>query len=181
MVDSFQTHYLEDIAYRYRTLKTIADRALAQVRGDELFATLDAEGNSLAILMKHLSGNMIHNWTRPFAPDDDKPLRDRDGEFKIRPGDNRDSIQEGWEEGWGRLLEAVEGFTEADMEKRIKVRWREYTLVQALNRQLFHYSLHVGQIVFLAKHIRGAEWESLSIPRGQSEAYNEKIRKERPP
>jgi len=86
MVDSFQTHYLEDIAYRYRTLKTIADRALAQVRGDELFATLDAEGNSLAILMKHLSGNMIHNWTLPFAPDDDKPRGTGTGSSRSAPG-----------------------------------------------------------------------------------------------
>jgi len=181
MAKSFRAHYLEDMAYRYRTLKTMADRALAQVRGDELFTTLDAEGNSLAILMKHLSGNMIHNWTSPFAADGNKPPRDRDGEFEIRPGDTRDSIQAGWEVGWGRLLGAVGGFGEGDMEKKIRVRWREYTLVQALNRQLFHYSLHVGQIVFLAKHIRGAEWESLSIPRGQSEAYNERIRRERPP
>lgn len=181
MADSFKTHYLEDVAYRYRTLKTMADRALAQVRGDELFITLDAEGNSLAVLMKHLSGNMVHNWTRPYAADDDKPPRDRDGEFEIRIGDTKDSVHAGWEEGWSRLLGALEGFTAADTERKIKVRWREYTLVQALNRQLFHYSLHVGQIVFLAKHIRGAEWESLSIPRGQSEAYNERIRRERPP
>ena len=181
MTDSFQTQYLEDIAYRFKTLRRMADRALAQVSGDELFTTLDAEGNSLAVLMKHLSGNMVHNWTLPFAADDDKPLRDRDGEFEIRIGDTGDSVYAGWEEGWGRLLEAVEGFEEADTERKIRVRWREYTLVQALNRQLFHYSLHVGQIVFLAKHIRGAEWESLSIPRGQSEAYNERVRRERPP
>ena len=180
-MESFQAHYLEDMAYRLKTLKRMSERALAQVESEELFTTLDEVENSLAVLMKHLSGNMVHNWTRPFAADDDKPPRDRDGEFEIRPGDTRDSVFEGWEEGWSRLLEAVEGFTEADMGKKIRVRWREYTLVQALNRQLFHYSLHVGQIVFLAKHIRGAEWESLSIPRGQSEAYNERIRRERPP
>ena len=173
-------HYLQDIGQRLRSLKALADRAIAQIRDDELFSSIDDVSNSVAVLMKHMAGNMVHNWTYPFAPDEEKPVRDREGEFEAGE-DTKDGIFGLWEEGWGILLDAVAGFTEADLERRVIVRWREYTLIESLNRQLVHYAEHVGQIIFLAKHFRGEEWESLSIPKGQSEAYTERMRRERGP
>ena len=179
-MNTLSSHFLEDVAYRFRGLKGLADRAISQVEDDELFASIDDVSNSVAVLMKHLAGNMDHNWTYPFAPDEEKPMRDRDGEFEAR-GDSKDALFELWEKGWATLLEAVEGFTGDDVERKVIVRWREYTLLEALNRQLVHYAQHVGQIIFLAKHFRGGDWESLSIPRGQSEAYAERMRRERLP
>ena len=173
-------HYLQDMEQRLRSLKALADRALAQVKDEELFASIDDVSNSVAVLMKHMAGNMVHNWTYTFAPDEEKPVRDREGEFEAGE-DTRDAIFRLWEEGWSVLLDAVTGFTEADLESRVIARWREYTLIETLNRQLVHYAQHVGQMIFLAKHLKGEEWESLSIPRGQSEAYAERMRRERRP
>ena len=173
-------HYLQDMEQRIRSLKALADRALAQVRDEELFTSIDDVSNSVAVLMKHMAGNMVHNWTYTFAPDEEKPPRDREGEFEAGK-DAKDVIFRLWEDGWSVLLDAVTGFTEADLERRVIVRWREYTLIESLNRQLVHYAQHVGQIIFLAKHFRGDEWESLSIPRGQSEAYTERMRREMHP
>jgi len=173
-------HYLHDMEQRLRSLRGLADRTLAQVRDEKLFTSIDDVSNSVAVLMKHMAGNMVHNWTYPFAPDEEKPVRDREGEFKAGE-DTRDAIFRLWEEGWRVLLDAVTGFTEADLERRVIVRWREYTLIESLNRQLIHYAQHVGQIIFLAKHFRGEEWESLSIPQGQSEAYAKRMRRERSP
>ena len=172
-------HYLQDMGQRLLSLKAHADRALAQVRDEELFASIDDVSNSVAVLMKHMAGNMVHNWTTPFASDEEKPVRDREGEFEAK--DDKETIFGLWEKGWSILLDAVSGFTEADFERKVTVRWREYTLLESLNRQLVHYAQHVGQIIFLAKHFRGKEWESLSIPRGQSEAYAERTRRERRP
>jgi len=173
-------HYLQDVCYKFRSLKGLADRAIAQVRDDELFTSIDGVSNSVAVLMKHIAGNMVHNWTYPFAPDEEKPSRDREDEFEAGE-DFKEAIFDLWEEGWGILIDSATGFTEADLERRVIVRWREYTLIEALNRQLVHYAQHVGQIIFLAKHFRGEEWESLSIPKGQSEAYDERMRRERQP
>ena len=173
-------HYLQDMGQRLRSLKALVDRASAQVTDEELFSSIDGVSNSVAVLMKHMAGNMVHNWTYPFAPDEEKPVRDREGEFEAGE-DTRDGIFGLWEEGWRVLLDAVTSFTEADLERRVISRWREYTLIEILNRQLVHYSQHVGQMIFLAKHFRGGEWESLSIPRGQSEAYTERMRRERHP
>lgn len=180
MDETFVKQYLVDINHRFSGLKSLADRAIAQVRDEELHTSIDGESNSVAVLMKHMAGNMVHNWTYPFAPDEEKPVRDRVGEFETGE-ETRDGIFRLWEEGWSVLLDAVTGFTEADLERRVIARWKEYTLIELLNRQLVHYAQHVGQIIFLAKHFRGEEWESLSIPRGQSEAYTERMRRERHP
>jgi hypothetical protein len=173
-------HYLQDMGYKFRSLKGLADRAIAQVRDEELFTSIDGVSNSVAVLMKHIAGNMVHNWTYPFAPDEEKPARDREAEFEAG-GDTKDAIHGLWEEGWRILIDAVTSFTEADLERRVIVRWREYTLIEALNRQLVHYAQHIGQIIFLAKHFRGEEWDSLSISKGESEAYAERMRRERQP
>jgi hypothetical protein len=168
--------YLKDVAYRSRQLKTLADRAIAQITDDELYVKIDEESNSIAILMKHLAGNMIHRWKDSYRPDEEKPSRDREGEFTIGSGDTKAELLERWELGWGHFFAAIERFKAEDLTGKIMIRWREYTLVEAINRQLIHYAQHVGQIIFLAKHFRLGDWESLSIPRGQSEAFNEMMR-----
>jgi len=169
--------YLKDIAYRSRQLKTLADRAIAQVTDDELFVKIDEESNSIAILMKHLAGNMIHRWKDPYRPDEEKPSRDREGEFEIGSGDTKVELFKRWESGWGHFFTALERFEAEDLTGKIMIRWREYTLMEAINRQLIHYAQHVGQIILLAKHFRLGDWESLSILRGQSEAFNEMMRR----
>jgi len=169
--------YLKDVANRSRQLKSLADRAIVQVTDDELFAKIDEESNSIAILTKHLAGNMIHRWTDPYEPDEEKPRRNREGEFEIESGDTKAELFERWESGWAHFFEVLERFKAEDLTRKILIRWREYTLMEAINRQLIHYAQHIGQIIFLAKHFRLRDWESLSIPRGQSEAFNEKMRK----
>jgi hypothetical protein len=165
--------YLKDIAYRSRQLKSLADRAIAQVTEEELFSQIDEESNTIAILMKHLAGNMIHRWTDPYGPDENKPKRNREGEFEIETGDVKAELFERWESGWAHFFVALERFKAEDLTRKVLIRWREYALLEAINRQLIHYAQHVGQIIFLAKHFKLGDWESLSIPRGQSEAFNE--------
>jgi hypothetical protein len=156
--------YLKDVAYRSSQLKSLADRAIAQVTDDELFVKIDDESNSIAILMKHLAGNMIHRWKG-------------EGEFEVGSGDTNVELFERWESEWGHFFLAIERFKAEDLTDKIMIRWREYTLMETLNRQLIHYAQHVGQIIFLAKHFRLGDRESLSIPRGQSEAFNEMMRR----
>lgn len=176
MKNTFESIYLKDVLHRFKQLKSLAERAIAQVSDGELFTKIDEESNSIAILMKHLAGNMIHNWTDPFKPYDEKPKRHRDGEFEIGSGDAKADIFERWEEGWGRLFKAIENLKEEDLTSSIEIRWREYSLIEAINRQLVHYAQHVGQMIFIAKHFRLGDWQSLSIPRGQSEAFDEMMR-----
>jgi hypothetical protein len=176
MNNTFELVYLKDVLHRFQQLKSLAERAIAQVSDGELFTKIDEESNSIAILMKHLAGNMLHNWTHPFKPYDERPKRNRDGEFEIESGDAKADVFARWEEGWGRLFNAIETLKEEDLTRNIEIRWREYPLIEAMNRQLVHYAQHVGQIIFIAKHFRLKDWQSLSIPRGQSEAFNEMMR-----
>jgi hypothetical protein len=177
MGSNIGSDYLKDVANRSRQLKSLADRAIAQVTEEELFSKIDEESNSIAILMKHLSGNMNHRWTDPYGPDEEKLRRNREGEFEIESGDTKAELFERWESGWGHFFEALERFKAEDLTRMILIRWREYTLMEAINRQMIHYAQHVGQIIFLAKHFTLGDWESLSIPRGQSEAFNEMMRR----
>lgn len=156
---------LNDIENRLRSIKSTADRALEQVKEEELFIEIDEESNSLAIIMKHMSGNMLHTWTNPFTPVEEKPDRKRDTEFVIEGGDTGDTIQKRWEAGWKALFDAFELFQEEKLTKKVTSRGRELILLEMLSRQLVHYAQHVGQILFLGKHIRGSDWKSLSIPK----------------
>jgi hypothetical protein len=176
MTDPFVASYLEDVIHRFQRIKALAGRALAQVADDELFTVLDAEGNSIALLMKHLAGNMRARWRDPFASDGETAGRDRDREFEREAGDTRASLNERWEAGWGCLFDALASFRPADLGATVRVRGRPYSLLQAINRQLSHYAYHVGQIVFLAKHLRAGDWRSLSVPRGQSRAFDRAMR-----
>jgi uncharacterized damage-inducible protein DinB len=161
----FASTYLEDIKQRYQYLKSLADRALAQVRDEELPIAIDEESNSLTVLMKHLSGNMIHFWTDPFSPEEERPPRHRDLEFVVEEGDTKEIAFERWERAWDVFLESLNRLKPDDLGRSIILRGEEYMLLIFLNRNFRHYAIHVGQIMFLAKHFRGRDWKSLSVPR----------------
>lgn len=165
-------NYFEDALSSLRAYKKLADKAIAQVQDEEFFVTLDDESNSVAVIMKHMAGNMFSRWTNFLTSDGEKPNRNRDMEFVIESQTNKDDVIDYWERGWACLFEALEPLRPEDFEKKVKIRGEEHTIVQAINRQLMHYSYHVGQIVFLAKHFRSASWKSLSIPRNRSGEFN---------
>ena len=163
------THYLEDITSQLEKLKKLADDAIAQASDEELFATIDAESNSLAIIMRHIAGNLRSRFTDFLTTDGEKPGRHRDDEFEIPHGTSRESIVADWERGFNHLMVALQQLTPADLLRDVYIRGERHTVLQALNRAFGHLASHVGQIVFLAKHLRGSSWRTLSIPRGQSE------------
>jgi hypothetical protein len=175
MSETLAGHYLADALKVFRTYKSLGEKAIAQVRDEELFVTLDPEANSIALIVKHLWGNMRSRWTDFLTTDGEKPDRHRDTEFEQDAGLTRADVERWWEEGWQIVFNAVEPLTPADVERVVLIRGEPHTVMQAINRQLAHYAHHVGQIVLLAKHFRSAEWQSLSIPRGQSEAFRQKM------
>ncbi len=164
-------HYLDDIQVQFRKLKDQADRAAAQVGDADFFAAIDGEANSIAVLMKHVSGNMRSRWTDFLTTDGEKPDRDRDREFIAEDQDSRAQVLARWEDGWRLALASIAALTPAEVARTITVRGEPHTVVQALHRQLTHYAAHVGQIVLLAKHFAGANWRTLSIPRGKSKEF----------
>jgi len=172
MNETLAEEYLADAIASFRSYKKLADKAIAQVTDEELFVTLDEESNSIAVVMKHLAGNMFSRWTDFLTSDGEKPDRNRDVEFVIESNTTRDDVISYWERGWKCVFDAIEPLTPADFTRRVIIRGQEHTIVQAINRQLTHYSYHIGQIVFLAKHFRSSEWQSLSIPRNRSAAFN---------
>ena len=155
-----------------RAYKKLAEKALAQLKDEEFFVTLDDESNSVAVVMKHMAGNMLSRWTDFLTSDGEKPNRNRDTEFVIDPNTTKDEVLAYWERGWQCVFDALAPLTSADCEKTVTIRGETHTIVQALNRQLMHYAYHIGQIVFLAKHFRSAQWTSLSIPRNRSAQFN---------
>ena len=172
MNDSLATHYLEDSIASLRAYKKLAEKALDQLSEEEFFITLDAEGNSVAVIMKHMAGNMFSRWTDFLTTDGEKPNRNRDMEFVIEPKTSKDDLIDFWQQGWQCVFEALEPLRAEDLGKKVLIRGEEHTVIQAINRQLMHYANHIGQIVFLAKHFRSAEWKSLSIPRNRSAEFN---------
>lgn len=165
-------NYFEDALSSLRAYKKLADKAIAQLRDEEFFITLDDESNSVAVIMKHMAGNMFSRWTDFLTSDGEKPDRNRDMEFVIEAQTSKDDVLAYWERGWKCVFDALEPLRPEDFEKKVLIRGEEHTIVQAINRQLMHYSCHVGQIVFLAKHFRSADWKSLSIPRNRSGEFN---------
>ena len=175
MNESLAAHYLEDSIASLRAYKKLADRALDQLNEGELFITLDDEANSIAVIMKHMAGNMFSRWTDFLTTDGEKPDRNRDAEFVIAPHTGKDDVLAYWERGWQRVFEALEPLQADDLGRKVMIRGEEHTVIQAINRQLMHYANHVGQIIFLAKHFRSAEWKSLSIPRNRSDDFNKYV------
>lgn len=168
MNESLATHYLEDSIASLRSYKKMAEKALDQLSEAEFFITLDEEGNSVAVIMKHMAGNMFSRWTDFLTTDGEKPDRKRDLEFVIEPGMGKDAVLDYWQRGWQCVFGALEPLNAADLGKTVIIRGEEHSVIQAINRQLMHYANHIGQIIFLAKHFRSAEWKSLSIPRNRS-------------
>ena len=157
--------YLEDVRAQFRKLKKLAEDALAQVKDDELLVTLDPESNSLGVIMKHMAGNLRSRFTDFLTTDGEKPNRNRDGEFEIADRAHRAAVFADWESGWSRLFETLDGLTPEDLLRDVYIRGERHSVIQALDRQMTHHAYHVGQIVFLAKHLRSADWRTLSIPR----------------
>ena len=172
MDESLATHYLEDSIASLRAYKKLTDKALDQLNEDEFFVTLDEEANSVAVIMKHMAGNMFSRWTNFLTSDGEKPDRNRDLEFVIEPKTSKGDVITYWEKGWQRVFDTLEPLRAEDLGKKVLIRGEEHTVIQAINRQLMHYANHIGQIVFLAKHFRSSEWKSLSIPRNRSAEFN---------
>jgi hypothetical protein len=167
---SLGSHYLETVGRDFRKLKTLGESALAQVDDTQLHASLDPGSNSLATLVRHMAGNMRSRWTDFLRADGEKPDRRRDSEFEGSTA-SRAEVLTLWESGWACLFEALAALAADDLESVVRIRGVELTALEAIDRQMSHYGQHVGQIVFLAKHLSGDRWRSLSIPRGQSEDW----------
>jgi hypothetical protein len=172
-MSDFPTGYLADMGTQFAKLRNTAERAMAQV-GDEDFAKiLDREDNSIAIITKHISGNLRSRCTDFLTSDGEKPDRDRDGEFVLHSEDTRTQLLNEWAKAWDLLAATVAALAPEDLERTIYIRAEPHTVGQALNRHLAHLAYHVGQIVLLAKHWVGADWQTLTIPRGESKRFTQ--------
>jgi hypothetical protein len=172
MAHELTTSYLKDSSDLFAYYKKLGERALAQCPDPGLFLALDPESNSVAIIVKHMAGNMRSRWTDFLASDGEKPDRNRDSEFADAPT-TRNDVLALWERGWKYLFDALRALTEGDLERTVHIRNEPHSVMQAINRQVAHYSYHVGQIVFLAKHFAAEEgrWSSLTVPRGRSQQF----------
>jgi hypothetical protein len=160
--------YLEDVLRQLRKYEEMAEKAVAQVSDAQFFDLLDPEANSIALVIKHMAGNMRSRWTDFLTTDGEKPDRERDSEFLLEEGETREQLMARWREAWKLTFAAIEPLGPEDLTCSVTIRGEPHTVVEAIQRQLTHYSYHVGQIVLLAKHHAGREWKSLSIPRGRS-------------
>lgn len=165
------THYLDEARRQMRGQKRLAEGAIAQLKDEELFATLDPESNSVAVLVKHMAGNMRSRFTDFLTTDGEKPGRFRDQEFELNSATTRADVMRWWEEGWAQVFNALDTLKPEDVMRTVTIRGEPHTVLQAINRQIAHYGGHTGQIIFLAKHLCSSEWQTLSIPRGKSEEF----------
>ena len=170
--------FIDELRGEARRYREFADQALAQVDDAGFFATLAAESNSLALIVKHVAGNLRSRWTDFFAADGEKPDRQREREFELEPGDTRAALMARWEAAWSCLLETLDRMTAEDVSRTVVIRAEPHTVTRAALRSLAHTAGHVGQIVLLAKHVSGERWRSISIPRGQSEQVNQMMREQ---
>jgi len=170
-------NFHSDAVQSFCNYKKMAERAMEQVSDEEFFAAIDEEANSIAVIVKHLAGNLVSRWSDFLTTDGEKPTRDRDAEFEIRD-DSRMSLMEFWERGWKTLFDNIEPLTVDDFSKTVTIRGQVHTIVEAFNRQLSHYAYHIGQIVLLAKHFKSTEWKTLSIPKNRSAEFNKFLSKQ---
>jgi hypothetical protein len=170
MAHEFTSSYVKDSTDLLKYSKRQAERAIEQVPDEALFATLDQESNSIAIIVKHMAGNMRSRWTDFLTSDGEKPDRDRDTEFETPPK-TRQELLEMWEAGWRCVFSALGPLSDGDLARTVMIRSEPHSVMQAINRQIAHYSNHIGQIVLLAKHFAAANWHSLTVPRGQSKQF----------
>ena len=174
MALKFTTSYVEDALAVFRQYKLLGERAMLQVSDEQLFASLDEESNSIAIIVKHITGNMRSRWTDFLTTDGEKPTRNRDGEF-VDPPATREALMRDWEDGWACVFGAIEPLTDVDLTRTVTIRGEAHSVMQAINRQLSHYPMHVGQIVLLGKHYAGERWQTLSVARNRSAEFNRKV------
>jgi hypothetical protein len=174
MALKFTTDFLEDALSLLHYYKKLAEGAMAQVTDQELVTVLDGEMNSIALIVKHMAGNMRSRWTDFLTTDGEKPDRNRDSEF-VAPPRSRAELLAIWEEGWNRVFQALEPLTEADLGRTVTIRGEAHSVMQAVNRQLAHYPYHCGQIVMLAKHFRSDQWKSLTVPKNKSADFNQAV------
>lgn len=171
MTEQIINNYLSDAIASFRNYKNLAEKAMAQISDEEFFVSIDAEANSIAVIVKHIAGNLRSRWTDFLTSDGEKADRNRDTEFELM-SDTRESLMQYWEAGWQTLFDAIEPLTVEDFGRFITIRGEPHTICEALNRQLTHYAYHVGQIVLLAKHFRSADWKTLSVPKNKSAEFN---------
>jgi len=170
----FTTSYLTDSIALFRQYKKLAEKAIEQITDEQLLIMLDPEMNSIAQTVKHMTGNMRSRWTDFLHSDGEKPDRNRDSEF-VDPPATRESLLALWDEGWRLVFQALEPLTDADLDRKVFIRGEAHSVMQAINRQIAHYSYHCGQIVLLAKHFRSQDWKSLTIPRDKSVDFNRRV------
>src|SRR5258706_1769855 len=171
--------WLEEVLARYREQKSLADRAMAQLPDEALFESIGPESNSVAVIVKHLAGNLRSRWTDFLTSDGEKADRKRDSEFETGEEDTRASLLGASENAWRLLLTTAGSLRDQDLAVTVVIRGEPHSVVAALSRNLTHTAQHVGQIVFLAKHLAGGSWKTLSIPRGKSEEFTRRVRDQR--
>jgi uncharacterized damage-inducible protein DinB len=176
MAHQLTTSYIKDSTELFHYYKKLVERALAQCPDDGLFTELDTESNCIAIIVKHMAGNMRSRWRNFLTSDGEKPDRHRDSEFEAPPK-TRAELMELWESGWNYLFDALEPLGDADVTRTITIRTEPHSVMQAINRQIAHYSYHAGQITFLAKHFaaRSGQWTAVTIPRKKSADFNTRV------
>ena len=167
--------FLQSVIKRFQDYKELGDKTIAQLSDEQLFVQPNAASNSIAVIIQHLHGNMLSRWTAFLTEDGEKPWRERDAEFDVQPL-SREELLQRWNEGWAVLFEALHALTEDDLLKKIAIRTQPLTVVDAINRQLAHYSAHVGQMIYLGKWLQGDAWQTLSIPKGASRQANEAMK-----
>jgi hypothetical protein len=164
--------YVQAVIHEFRRLKSLGDGAISQIPAEQFFACPSVGDNSIAVIVKHVGGNLVSRWTDFLTSDGEKPGRNRDMEFEIATNESREQLLQMWERGWMTLFAALEPLRDSDMVRMITIRGEALTVLQAVNRQLTHYAYHVGQIVYVAKHYCGPAWRTLSIPLGSSGEFN---------
>jgi hypothetical protein len=174
MALQFTTSYLTDSLAVFRYYKSLAERAMAQVTDEQLVTVLDSEMNSIAVIVKHMAGNMRSRWTDFLTTDGEKPDRQRDTEF-TDPPTTREALLAAWEAGWQCVFSALEPLREPDLQRTVMIRGEAHSVMQAINRQVAHYAYHCGQIALLAKHFQSDQWQSLTIPRRGSAEFNRRV------
>ena len=174
MALKFTTSYVEDSLALFAYYKKLAERAMEQVTDEQLLATLDDESNSIAIVVKHMAGNMRSRWKDFLTSDGATPDRDRDSEFVEAPA-TREALLQLWEDGWSHVFQALEPLSDADLGRTVTIRGEAHSVLQAINRQVAHYAHHVGQIVLLAKHFAHDRWQTLSVPRNRSAEFTRRV------
>jgi hypothetical protein len=177
LMTTLAAHYLEEMKRQFRGHKRMGEAAMAQLEDMDFFAALDPNSNCVASLVKHISGNARSRFTDFLTSDGEKPDRFRDQEFEVSGNTTRADVMRWWEQGWSHVFSALDSLHPEDMQRTVTIRQEPHTVLQALNRSLAHYAQHIGQLVFLAKHLRASQWETLSIPRGKSEEYKVAIPK----